>query len=295
MDLTVIIVSYNAGHLLDECLKSVKNASQKLKVETYVVDNNSADGSAEMVKKEFPWVNLIANNSNNGFSKANNQAIKLAKGKYLLILNPDTKVEPQTFTKMISFMDENPQIGVATCRLESPFGNIDIDCRRHFPTPWRSFCHFSQISKLFKGSKIFDQYNYGYLPDNNQHEIDACVGAFMFIPKKAIAKVGLFDEEFFFYGEDLDWCWRFKEAGYKIVYTPITKVIHYKGVSSGIKKDSQKLSIAGRETKIRVYKESTRAMRLFYQKHYADKYPRILTALIFSAIKLLEIYRISKV
>lgn len=295
MDLTVIIVSYNAGHLLGECLKSVKNASQKLKVETYVVDNNSSDGSAAMVKREFPWVNLIANASNNGFSKANNQAIKLAAGKYLLILNPDTKVKSDTFTKMISFMDKNPQVGVATCRLEFPNGNIDLDCRRHFPTPWRSFCHFSGLSKLFKGSKIFDQYNYGYLPDNIEHEIDACVGAFMFIPKKAIAIVGLLDEDFFFYGEDLDWCWRFKEAGYKLVYTPITKVIHYKGVSSGIKKDSQKLSIASKETKIRVYKESTRAMRLFYKKHYDRKYPKVLTQLIFAAIKILEIYRISKV
>ena len=191
-------------------------------------------------------------------------------------------------------MDKNPQIGVATCRLEFPSGKLDVDCRRHFPTPWRSFCHFSGLSKLFKGSKIFDQYNYGYLPQNIEHEIDACVGAFMFIPKKAIEKVGLFDEDFFFYGEDLDWCYRFKEAGYKLMYTPITRVIHYKGVSSGIKKNSQKLSIATRETRIRAYKESTRAMRLFYLKHYKNKYPKILTEAIFLAIKILEIYRVSK-
>lgn len=295
MDLSIVIVSYNAGHILKDCLKSVKLASQKLRAETYVVDNNSTDGTAQMVAKNFPWVKLIANTANHGFSKANNQAIKLAKGKYVLILNPDTKVEIDTFTKMIGFMDKHPEAGVATCRLEFPNGRLDPDCRRHFPTPWRAFCHFSTLSKLFIGSAIFDQYNYGYLSSDKEHEVDACAGAFMIIPKKAIDKVGMFDEDFFFYGEDLDWCYRFKEKGYKIIYTPVTRVIHYKGVSSGIKKHSQEISIASRETKIRAYRESTRAMRLFYRKHYKDKYPKVLTNLIFFAIKLLELYRISKV
>lgn len=294
MDLSVIIVSYNGAHLIGECLKSVKDASAKLKVETYVVDNNSSDNTVPLINKSFPWVKLIPNIKNNGFSKANNQAIKIASGKYVLILNPDTKVERDTFTKMISFMDKNPDVGVATCRLEFPNGLIDPDCRRHFPTPWRSFCHFSGLSKLFKGSKIFDQYNFGYRSEKTEHEIDACAGAFMIIPNTAIKKVGMFDEDFFFYGEDLDWCFRFKEAGFKLIYTPITKTIHYKGVSSGIKKDSQKLSIATKETKIRAYRESTRAMRLFYQKHYKNKYPKIITSLIFLAIEILEKYRISK-
>lgn len=295
MDLSIVIVSYNAGHILKDCLKSVKTASQKLQAETYVVDNNSEDFTVDLVRKNFPWVKLIANSTNNGFSRANNQAIKKAVGKYVLILNPDTKVQEDTFTKMIGFMAKNPEAGVATCRLEFPSGRLDPDCRRHFPTPWRAFCHFTGLAKMFKGSKIFDQYNYGYLSPNKEHEVDACAGAFMLIPNAAIAKVGMFDEDFFFYGEDLDWCFRFKEAGFKIIYTPITKTIHYKGVSSGIKKHSQEISIASRETKIRAYRESTRAMRLFYKKHYRDKYPWVITKLIFLAIKILEFYRVSKV
>src|SRR3989344_7465354 len=176
MDLSIVIVSYNAGHILKDCLKSVYAASQKLKAETYVVDNNSSDGTAGLVKKNFHWVKLIANGTNSGFSKANNQAIKKALGKYVLILNPDTKVEADTFSKMIRFMDKHSQVGVATCRLQFPSGRLDPDCRRHFPTPWRSFCHFSGLSKIFKGSKIFDQYYMGCLSDDCEHEVDACAG-----------------------------------------------------------------------------------------------------------------------
>lgn len=295
MDLSVVIVSYNTKELLAGCLKSVKIAAKNLEAEVFVVDNNSHDGSAQMVKKDFPWVKLMENADNLGFSKANNQAIKKARGKYVLILNPDTRVLPDTFTKMIKFMDKNPQVGVATCRVEFPNGNLDVDCRRHFPTPWRSFCHFSGLSKLFKGSKIFDQYNYGYLPNKNEHEVDACVGAFMIVPKQAIKKVGVFDEDFFFYGEDLDWCWRFKEAGYKIVYTPITKIIHYKGASSGIKESSRQLTKATKESKTKALKESIRAMRIFYKKHFENKYPFFINWLMYLAMWFLEKYRLSRV
>ncbi|MDO8487546.1 MAG: glycosyltransferase family 2 protein [Candidatus Curtissbacteria bacterium] len=295
MDLSVVIVSYNTKELLVDCLKSVKVASGNLKAEVFVVDNNSRDSSALMVKKDFPWVKLIANADNRGFSKANNQAIKLARGKYVLILNPDTRILVDTFTKMIQFMDENPGVGVATCRVEFPNGNLDVDCRRHFPTPWRAFTHFSGLAKVFKGSRLFDQYNYGYLPDGREHEIDACVGAFMIIPKKAIQKVGMFDEDFFFYGEDLDWCWRFRENGYKIVYTPITKIIHYKGASSGIKKSSQEVTKATAESKKMVMRQSVRAMRIFYKKHFENKYPFFINWLMYSSMWLLEKYRLSRV
>ncbi len=295
MDLSVVIVSYNTNELLVDCLKSVKVAVKNIKSEVFVIDNNSHDGTPEMVKRNFPWVKLIANSDNRGFSKANNQAIKIARGKYVLILNPDTRVLQDTFTKMIKFMDENPDVGVATCRVEFPSGKLDVDCRRHFPTPWRSFCHFSGLSKIFIGSKIFDQYNYGYLPENKEHEVDACVGAFMIIPKKAIDKVGMFDEEYFFYGEDLDWCWRFREAGYKIIYTPITKIIHYKGASSGIKKSSQEVTIATTDSKKMVMRQSIRAMRIFYKKHFESKYPFFINWLMYSSMWILERYRLAKV
>lgn len=295
MDLSLVIVSFNTKEILDECLKSVQKAAKNLQTEIFVVDNNSSDGTAQMVKKNHPWVKLIANRTNLGFSKANNQALAKARGQYILVLNPDTKLAPDTITKMMDFLKKHQDVAVATCRVELANGALDRDCRRHFPSPWRAFCHFTGLSKIFPGSKIFDQYYMGYLSPNTEHEVDACAGAFMFIRKSKMDKVGLFDEDFFFYGEDLDWCWRFREAGYKIVYTPITKIIHYKGVSSGIKKETQEISKATKESKKRVLKESTRAMRLFYQKHYQDKYPFFINWLVLAGIKLIELIRLSKV
>lgn len=298
MHISVIIVSYNTRELLANCLASLAIAIKSLPVgqqaEIIVSDNHSFDGSADMVRKEFPEVKIIENKENLGFSRANNIAIKNARGKYILILNPDTETEKETIGKMISFMEKRPEVGIATCKVELPNGQLDRDCRRHFPTPWRAFCHFTGLSKVFPKSKIFDQYYMGYSPDDIEHEVDACSGAFMMIRKSAIDKVGLFDEDFFFYGEDLDWCWRFNQAGYKIIYTPITKITHYKGVSSGIKKDSQHLSKATRESKRRALRESVRAMKLFYQKHYQGKYPIFVDWLMFVAIWILEKYRLLK-
>lgn len=292
MKISVVIVSYNTKELLSDCLKSACISLQNIPSEVYVVDNDSKDETAEMVKTNFPHVKLIANTKNLGFSKANNQAINKVKGEYILILNPDTKLMPDTIEKMLKFMNKDDKIAVSTCRVELPNGQIDTDCRRHFPTPFRAFCHFSGFSKLFKGSKIFDQYYMGYIPDNIDHEVDSCVGAFMLVRKSAIEKVGLFDEDFFFYGEDLDWCWRFKEAGYKIIYTPRAKIIHYKGASSGMKKTSKDVTKVNPQVKKKALKESTRAMILFYKKHYMDKYPLFITWSVISAVKILEFIRL---
>ena len=292
MDLSVVIVSYNTKEVLSDCLKTVKSAIQNLKSEVFVVDNSSHDQTVKMIKKDFPWVKLIANKKNLGFSKANNQAIKKSNGKYILILNPDTKVLNDTFSKMIDFMEKSPEVAVSTCRVELLDGSLDPDCRRSFPTPWRSFTHFSGLSKIFKGSKIFDQYNMGYLSEEKEQEVDACVGAFMMVRRTAVDKVGLFDEDFFFYGEDLDWCWRFGEKGYKIMYTPITKIIHYKGASSGIKKGSQEVSKATAESKRKALVESTRAMTLFYEKHFKDKYPFFITWLVLIIISIVKQIRL---
>lgn len=295
MLLSVIIVSYNTEELLKSCLESVSKALKNIEGEIFVVDNNSHDDTVKMVRERFPKVTLIVNKKNLGFSKANNQALKKAKGKYFLILNPDTEVLPDTFQKMINFMERNKKTAVATCRVELPDGNLDKDCRRHFPTPPRALSHFLSLDKLFKGSKTFDSYYMGYIPDNVEHEVDACVGAFMIVRSSAAKKVGLFDEDFFFYGEDLNWCYRFKEAGYKIFYTPRTKIIHYKGASSGIKKSSMHLTKATRASKEKAVRESTRAMRLFYQKHFNDKYSPVVTFLILIAITLVEYLRILKI
>lgn len=295
MKLSIIVVSYNTKELLAECLSSVERAQKPKETEIFVVDNNSRDTTADFVKDKFPWVKLIHNSNNLGFSKANNQALKKASGQYILILNPDTKISRHTLTAMIKFMDKNPKVAVATCKVLLLNNSLDRDCRRHFPTPWRALTHFSGLSKIFSGSQIFDQYYMGYLPDNKEHEIDSCVGAFMFVRKSAIDKVGLFDEDFFFYGEDLDWCWRFKEAGYKVVYTPITSISHYKGAASGMKPTSLHLSKATRESKRKALYESVRAMELFYKKHYLSKYSFIVNWTIIAALKILQRIRLLSV
>ena len=294
MLLSIVIVSFNVEELLAKCLGSIEKYSEDITKEVFVVDNNSSDNTVLRIRKDFPKVTLIANKKNLGFSKANNQALKKAKGDYLLVLNPDTELKQGTLHKMIGFMRKNKDVAVSTCRVELADGSLDRDCRRHFPTPWRSFCHFSNLSKIFPKSKIFDQYYIGYMPDNIEQEVDACAGAFMIIRAEALKKVGYFDEDFFFYGEDLDWCFRFKEAGYRIIYTPITKIIHYKGASSGIKDSSKKISKATKESKRRVLYESTRAMRLFYEKHYKTAYPPIVKWFVLTGVKFLETVRLLK-
>lgn len=295
MLLSVVIVSYNTEELLKSCLESVIKALKDIEGEIFVVDNNSHDNTVRTIKEKFPKVTLIVNKKNLGFSKANNQALKKAKGKYLVVLNPDTEVQSDTFKKMIEFMENNSKVAVSTCRVELPNGQLDKDCRRHFPTPWRALSHFLLLDKLFKGSKIFDSYYMGYIPDNIEHEVDACVGAFMIVRSSSVKKVGLFDEDFFFYGEDLDWCYRFQKAGYKIFYTPITKIIHYKGASSGIKKSSRHLSKATIESKEKAIRESTRAMRLFYKKHFANSYNPVITFLVLTAVTFVEYTRLIKI
>ena len=295
MDISIIIVSYNTRELLRDCLISIKLAISNLKVEVFVVDNNSYDNTYEMVKNDSPWVTLIANKKNVGFSKANNQAINKAKGSYILVLNPDTILSSDTLDKMFSLMKKNKDIAVATCKVELPNGRLDRDCRRLYPTPWRAFTHFSGLSKIFSNSKLFDQYQMGYISENTEHGIDSCVGAFMFVRASAIKKVGLFDEDFFFYGEDLDWCYRFKKAGFKIVYTPITKIIHYKGAASGIKPTSAHLTKATRYSKKRALFESVHAMELFYEKHLKEKYPFFINWLVLISLKILERIRVLSV
>ena len=193
MDISIIIVSYNTAELLKKCLLSVRKAVKNIRAEVFVVDNKSHDSTVQMVMNNFPWVKLIANYQNLGFSKANNIALKIAKGKYFLILNPDTQVQKDTFVKMHKYMEENPEVGIATCRVELPNGKLDSDCRRHFPSPWRALTHFSGLSKLFPHSKIFDQYYMGYLKEDQEHEVDSCVGAFMIVQAKAVEEVGYFD------------------------------------------------------------------------------------------------------
>lgn len=295
IDLSVIIVNFNTEKLLADCLRSVFSSKDDLAYEVFVVDNASADGSVKMVKKQFPQVLLLSNRENLGFAKANNQAIGKSKGRYVLLLNPDTIVEKNTFSKMVGFMDKAPTIGAATCKVVLPNGQLDRDCRRSFPTPWISFTKFSKLSRIFPKTKLFGSYQLTYLDENKKADIDACVGAFMMVRRKVIREVGVLDEDFFFYGEDLDWCYRIKKKGWRIVYYPKVKIIHYKGASSGIKHSSKQVTLATKESKRKALIASIEAMKIFYQKHYQNHYPRIVTALVFLGIWLLQKTRLLKI
>ena len=294
-DLSIIILNYNTKDFLEDCLSSIRKAkTDRFRFEIIVVDNASTDGSPQMVKKQFPKIKLVANKKNLGFAAGNNLGVKKAKGRYLLFLNPDTIVRPNTFEEMIKFMDNHPDAGAATCKIELPNGKLDEACHRGFPTPWNAFCHFSGLEKLFPKSKIFASYTLGWNDLNKTHQIDAGVGAFLMVRREVGDEVGWWDEDYFWYGEDLDFCYRIKEKGWKIYYVPKVKIIHYKGVSSGIRKESKKISTASRETKIRSAKMSTEVMRIFYQKHCQDKYPKIINWLVFQGINFLEKLRVLK-
>ena len=297
MDLSVIIVNYNVKELLRQCLRSLQStiSNQQLAIEIFVVDNASKDGSVAMVRREFPEVKVTASKENLGFAKANNLAIRESSGRYLLFLNPDTTVPKETLPTIIRFMDDNLEVGVATCFIELASGGMDTDCHRGFPTPWASFCFFARLEKLFPRSKLFGQYHQTWKNLAETHEVDACCGAFMMVRRKAMEEVGIWDEDFFFYGEDLDWCYRFKEHGWKVTFYPHCKIIHHKGASSGMKKTSREITTATRESKRRARKASTDAMRIFYEKHYLQKYPMLVNWLVFLAIKMMEKIRLSRV
>ncbi|HEX2788410.1 MAG TPA: glycosyltransferase [Ignavibacteria bacterium] len=234
VDISVVIVNYNVKNLIDNCLASIYKASlhSALNTEIFVVDNNSIDGSVSMIREKYPSVILIPLDANIGFSKANNIALKQASGKYILILNPDTVLEENTFTKMIAFCEKHKDTGAVTSKLILANGKLDSACKRSFPTPSVAIPRMLGLSRLFPNSKLFGKYNLTYLDENKTYEVDAICGAFMFIPKKVLDEVGLFDEDYFMYGEDLDLSYRINKAGYKIFYYPEVTTIHLKGEST---------------------------------------------------------------
>lgn len=233
IDVSIIIVNYNVKDLLDNCIASIYKANTNDHIiEIFVVDNNSIDGSANFIRNKYPEVNVFTNSSNIGFSKANNIALKQAKGKYVLILNPDTVLEEGTFEKLISFCESRDRIGAVTSKLILANGKLDFACKRSFPTLSVALPRMLGLSKLFPKSKLFGKYNLTYLDENEIYEVDAICGAFMFIPAKVLKESGFFDEDFFMYGEDLDLCYRIKRKGYKIFYYPDVTTIHLKGSST---------------------------------------------------------------
>ena len=271
MDISIIIVNYNVKHFLEQCLLSVEKAIKQIEAEVFVVDNNSVDGSVQLVKDKFPNISLIENKENTGFSKANNQAIHLSKGKYILLLNPDTVVEEDTFSKCIAFMNQHENAGALGVKMIDGKGNFLPESKRGLPTPAVAFYKIFGLSTLFPRSKKMGKYHLGYLSKNENHKIDVLSGAFMFLRKSVLDKIGVLDESFFMYGEDIDLSYRVKLAGYDNYYFSETSIIHYKGEST--KKGS-----------INYVFVFYNAMIIFAKKHFSEKNAKTFSFLINLAI-----------
>ena len=285
LDLGIVIVSYNTRELLRTCLRSVYAGQGNFTFEVCVVDNGSSDGSAEIVAAEFPQARLIANAENVGYPSANNQGLEAfgfatppARGspaaRFALLLNPDTELPPDGLAQMLDFMAEHPDAGAAGPRLVLPDGSLDLACRRSFPTPEIALYRFVGLSRIFPHSRRFGRYNLTCLDPDQVAEVDSVVGAFMLVRAEAITQAGLMDGQFFMYGEDLDWAFRIKAAGWKVYYNPTVTVLHVKRAAS--------------RHSARAQVEFYRAMSIFYRKHYAAETPRWLHALIVGTISLRE-------
>lgn len=271
MKLSVVIVNYNVKFFIEQCLISVQKAIQHIEAEVFVIDNNSVDGSVGLIKEKFPWVKLIANTENTGFSKANNQALKIAKGEYQLLLNPDTLVEEDTFSKIIQFMDNHLEAGGLGVKMIDGKGNFLPESKRGLPTPQVAFYKIFGLASLFPKSKKFGKYHLTYLDKEQIHEIEILSGAFMFMRKEALDKIGLLDEAFFMYGEDIDLSYRIILGGYKNYYFPKTSIIHYKGEST-------------KKSSVNYVFVFYRAMIIFAKKHFSQQNAKLFSILINAAI-----------
>ena len=276
-DLSVVIPSYNTRDLMEQALRTVAEASGDIGVEVIVVDNNSQDGSADMVAEKFPEVELIRTKRNLGFGGANNVAFGHVQGRYVLLLNSDTIVRPDTLRTLVAFMDENPEAGAAGCRILDPDGTLQLDCRRSFPTPAAAFYKLTGLSRMFPDSRHFARYNLTYLDPDEVNEVDALSGSCMIVRRQVLEEVGGFDEAYFMYGEDLDWCFRMREAGWKIYYTPATEIIHFRGQS-------------GRAESMRIQFRKNEAMAIFVSKHMRHRYRFFPVALLHVGIVLYGLY-----
>ena len=271
LKLSIVIVNYNVKHFLEQCLKSVYQAIQNIEAEIFVVDNNSVDGSQDMVLSSFPGVNLIANSKNTGFSTANNQAIKKSTWEYILLLNPDTIVPENCFHTILEFADQTPDLGACGLPMFDGQGNYLPESKRGLPTPEVAFYKMIGLNKLFPKSKKFGKYHLGYLPADQNHEVEILAGAFMLIRKEVLDKIGLLDETFFMYGEDIDLSYRITKAGWKNYYFAGSRIIHYKGEST------KKLST----NYVKIF---YKAMVIFAEKHYAGSNQKLFKLFINMAI-----------
>jgi GT2 family glycosyltransferase len=276
-DLSIIIVNYCTYNFTKQTIESVIQKNHSFNYEIIIVDNASSDNSLENLKKTYSneinenLIKFIANKENKGFAYANNLALKQTNSKYLLLLNSDTKIIDNCLEKCLKFMDTDKNIGVLGCKVMLPDGTLDKACRRSYPDVNVSFYRMTGLSHIFPKSERFNKYNLTYLDENGIYNVDCLTGAFMLIRNEVIDQIGLLDESFFMYGEDIDYCYRVKENEWKVKYYGEAEIIHYKGASS--KKQKSKL----------LY-EFYNSMQIFYNKHYQDKYPWFITIVTYTGI-----------
>lgn len=271
MDVSILVVNYNTCQLTLDCLQSVYASKTQYRYEVIVIDNHSSDGSVEAIRAAYPDIMLIANEDNTGFAKANNQGMEVAGGRYILLLNSDTLVQPDTLDTMIQFMDTHPEMGASGCKVILPDGSLDKACKRGFPTPSASFYYAFGWSKRYPDNPKYNQYQLGHLSPDDEYPVDVLVGAFMMVRRETIEQVGGLDETFFMYGEDIDWCYRIKQAGWGIYYYPRTYIVHIKGGSA-------------RRRPLKIIYEFHRAMWVFHRKHYKEKYSWITNIAVYAGI-----------
>ena len=283
MKLSIIIVSYNVSAYLRQCIQSILDSSNFGQYEIIVVDNDSYDNSCTMIKKEFPNIKLIQNSINMGFSKAVNKGISISKGDYICLLNPDTLISSDTFNTLLQYFKDNKNIGAIGPKILNPDGSLQLACKRSFPSLSSIIYKIFGLSKIFFKNKYFGKYNLTYLNENDIHSIDCISGSCMLFPKDVVNKIGLLDETFFMYGEDIDFCYRLKKFGYQIIYNPHTSIIHYKGES-------------GKNAPFDLINIFYKALFKFYKK-YENEYPssKFINILILTSIQLRKIVSYCKI
>jgi GT2 family glycosyltransferase len=270
--ISIVVLNYKTPDLTIRAVKTAQTSCGDIPYELFLVDNASGDDSVERFKQELSNITLIKNKYNSGFSAGNNVAIRQATGDYVLLLNSDTEVIGDAIEKSIAFMDQHREVGALGCRIQLPNGELDHACKRGFPTPSASFYYFAGLAKKHPESPKYAAYTTTYLSDKEINEVDAIMGAYMMVRREAMEQVGILDEQFFMYGEDIDWCYRIKQAGWRIVYFAEAIIIHYK-YGSRSKRAAATI------------KDFHRAMIIFYKKHYRKKYPIIIYWIIVIAVK----------
>jgi len=271
--ISIVIVNWRTPELLRGCLNALGNDEHKDSFELYVVDNASGDESLSILSNEFSYVNVLVNEDNVGFSKACNQVIPKAKGEYVLLLNPDTVVIDNAVSKLAAFLDNNPECGAVGPKILNEDGTLQLACRRAFPSPAAAFFRLTYLSILFPGHPLFAKYNMTYIDPEKAASVDALSGSCMMVRKNVIDKIGLLDEDIFMFGEDIDWCWRIKQAGWQVFYNPQAVIYHSHGAASRLRPIGTTFDLHA-------------GMEVFYRKHLAQDYWPIFNQLVYITIRL---------